>query len=467
MDDELKEGIKLFEENQLNKSLSIFKKILSKEPNNKMALYCSSIIYRQLKKWSLAKKVAENYLNVYGENSAILEVLGDVLYFEGDYLKAKRTYLKALKLSSDTSKQMKIQDKLENTTKKIDNTKNMTKVALIVAEGADSFTDDVLEGLGDYFWVRKFTLPKKQGRIYSALKEGLKAKFLNEKVYKFLLYLYPSILKKAIKWGDVIWVEWASNEAVAASYLKNPSKKLFIRLHRFEAFEPYPFLINWENVDKVVFVSNFMKEVLKDRGIKISSEKSKVIYNGVDLDRFDFKQRENGYNIGWVAGIIPRKNLHMGLEIIRKLVEKDERYVLHVAGDFSDLIYERYIKHLIKVANIEKNVILYGWVDDMAKWWDDKNYLLSTSMHEGHPYNIMEGMAKGIKPIIHNFDGAEELYDKQFLFSNVDEAAEKIITGEYNSSYYREYVEKKGWTLEKQIEEFKRVINELVAINRV
>jgi glycosyltransferase involved in cell wall biosynthesis len=276
--------------------------------------------------------------------------------------------------------------------------------------------------------------------------------------------LYPSILKKAIKWGDVIWVEWAANEAVVASYLKNLSKKLFIRLHRFEAFEPYPFLINWENVDKVVFVSNFMKEVLEDRKIKISSEKSKVIYNGVDLDRFDFIQRENGYNIGWVAGIIPRKNLHIALEIIRKLAEKDERYVLHIAGDFPDLMYERYIKHLIKASNIEKNVILYGWVDDMAKWWDDKNYLLSTSMHESFGYNIAEAMAKGIKPIIHNFDGAEELYDKQFLFSNIDEAVEKIVTGEYNSSYYREYIKKKGWTLENQIEEFKRLILDLVAV---
>lgn len=464
MDDELKEGIKLFEENQLNKSLLIFKNILSKEPNNKMALYYSSIIYRQLKKWSLTKKVAEKYLNVHGENSVILEVLGDVLYFEGDYLKAKKTYMKALNLSSDTSVKKKIQDKLENTTKKIDNKKNMTKVALIVAEGSDSFTDDVLEGLADYFWIRKFTLPKKQGQIYSALTKGLKAKFLNEKVYKLFLYLYPSILKKAIKWGDVIWVEWASNEAVVASYLKSPYKRLFIRLHRFEAFEPYPFLIKWENVDKVVFVSNFMKEVLEDRKIKIGNEKSKVIYNGVDLDRYDFKQRENGYNIGWVAHIIPRKNLHIALEIIRKLAEKDERYVLHIAGDFPDLMYERYIKHLIKVANIEKNVILYGWVDDMAKWWNDKNYLLSTSMHESFGYNIAEAMAKGIKPIIHNFDGAEELYDKQFLFSNIDEAVEKIVTGEYNSSYYREYLEKKGWTLEKQIEEFKRLILDLVAV---
>jgi Tfp pilus assembly protein PilF len=82
MEDELKEGIKLFEEHQLNRSLLIFKNILSKEPNNKMALYYSSIIYLQLKKWSLAKKVAENYLNVHVENTVILEILGYILCVE-------------------------------------------------------------------------------------------------------------------------------------------------------------------------------------------------------------------------------------------------------------------------------------------------------------------------------------------------------------------------------------------------
>ena len=77
-------------------------------------------------------------------------------------------------------------------------------------------------------------------------------------------------------------------------------------------------------------------------------------------------------------------------------------------------MYERYLKHLIKVMNLEKNVVIYGWIDDIAKWWEDKDYTLSASIHEGHPYNILESMARGIKPIIHNFDGAEELYEKEF-----------------------------------------------------
>jgi len=164
-----------------------------------------------------------------------------------------------------------------------------------------------------------------------------------------------------------------------------------------------------------------------------------------------------------VAHIIPRKNLHIALEIVRKLVDGDKRYKLHIAGNFPDLMYERYIKHLIKAMKLESNVVLYGWVDDIAKWWDDKNYLLSTSIVEGHPYNILEAMAGGIKPVIHNFDGAEELYEEEFLFNNIDEAVEKIRTGSYDSAYYREYLKNKKWTLENQIDEFKSLVEELTS----
>lgn len=465
MSEALAEAIKTFEEKKLNKSVSLFKEILSNDPRNERALFYSCLIYRQLKKWGLCKRIALDYLKFHGKNEEILEVLGDVYYFEGDYLKSSKMYSTALKSASGGESKERIQDKLNKTKNKQESSKSQTKLALVVAEGSDSFTDDIVEGLSNYFWVRKFTVAKNRARFHSLLVKGLSRNLLNKSTYKLLVKLYPGILKRAMRWADIIWVEWASNEAVAASYLKNKSKRLFIRLHRYEAFEHYPFLIDWKNVDKVVFVSAFMKKVLEDRGIKINTEKSEVIYNGVDLQRFEFRPRDNGFDIGWVAHIIPRKNLHIALEIVRKLVDGDKRYKLHVAGDFPDLMYERYIKHLIKTMNLESNVVLYGWVDDIAKWWDDKNYLLSTSIHESFGYNITEAMARGIKPVIHNFDGAEELYEEEFLFNNIDEAVEKIRTGNYDSVYYREYIKNKKWTLENQIDEFKSLVEELAQRN--
>ena len=221
-------------------------------------------------------------------------------------------------------------------------------------------------------------------------------------------------------------------------------------------------MANWDNIDGVVFVSDFMREIFRMRGVDLHKTNTAVIYNGIDISRFKFKQRQKGYNIGFVAHIIPRKNLHLAFQIVKKLAEKDARYKLHVAGSFDNLEYEIYLKHLVKTMGIQNNVVFYGWIEDLEQWWEDKEYLISTSIHEGHPYNVMEAMAKGIKPVIHNFYDAKELYDDQFLFSSIDEAVEKILNGEYDSSYYREYVVKKGWTLEEQARKFETFIRDLM-----
>ena len=463
MEEKIELAIKEYEENNLNKAISLFKGVLNKDPKNERALYYLCKLYRELEKWSDSKKNAEKYLEYY-KHSDVLKILGDVSYFEGNYSKAKKYYSKALKLNGDKDSLKEIQNEIKKVSKKIEETKNLPKVALIVEEGSDSFTDDIVKGLSKHFWIKKVVLSKTQSRFYNLLTKGFTKHFLSERTYKILLNLFSRKLKNTFKWADVVWIEWANHMALAASYINKKNKKLFVRLHRYEAFTDYPLYINWENVDKIVFVSDFMRKVLEDRGVELNKEKSQVIYNGVDIERFKFVPRNNGFNIGFVAHIIPRKNLHIAFEIIKKLVEKDERYTLHIAGDFQDLMYERYLKHLIKVMNLEKNVVIYGWIDDIAKWWEDKNYLLSTSIHESFGYNIAEAMARGIKPIIHNFDGAEELYEKEFLFNSIDEAVEKITNKSYDSEYYRNYIIKKGWILEKQVEGFKNLVDELLKI---
>ena len=120
---------------------------------------------------------------------------------------------------------------------------------------------------------------------------------------------------------------------------------------------------------------------------------------------------------------------------------------------------------MIKEMGLQDNVIFHGWIDDMEGFWGDINYLLHTSLHEGHSLAITEAMARGIKPIIHNFRGARELYSVEdsslrILFNTVEQAADKIMTESYHSEWYRSWVIEKGWTLENQVEQIKEVINE-------
>ena len=142
----LVEATKAFEEKKLNKSISLFKEILGDDPRNKRALFYSCLIYHQIKKWGLCKEIALDYLKFHGKNEEILEVLGDVYYFEGDYLNSFRMYSTALKSASAGESNERIQDKLNKTKNRQDSSKSQTKLALVVAEGSDSFTDDIVEG---------------------------------------------------------------------------------------------------------------------------------------------------------------------------------------------------------------------------------------------------------------------------------------------------------------------------------
>jgi glycosyltransferase involved in cell wall biosynthesis len=150
----------------------------------------------------------------------------------------------------------------------------------------------------------------------------------------------------------------------------------------------------------------------------------------------------------------------MALQILKKLADIDKRYILQVAGSFQDSRYKIYLEYMINEMGLQDNIILYGWVDDMDGFWKDKNYLLHTSTFESFGYAIFEAMARGIKPVIHNFRGAKELYPKKAIFNTVDEAVNKIISRDYNSNEYRDWIIAKVWTLKNQLKQIKEIIKE-------
>jgi glycosyltransferase involved in cell wall biosynthesis len=351
--------------------------------------------------------------------------------------------------------------KIKKTEERIELSKNQIKLAVVVNEDEDDFLDPIIKGINYDYWVKKYIIPRNYARFLNFLSRALKNKIINKKLYKFILKITHKKLNKALKWADIIWVEWATDNAIAASLLKPNSKKLFIRLHRYEAFDFYPLLIEWQRVDNLVIVNNYITNIFNERNVNIDKRKFILIPNGVDLNRYGYCQHLQGFNIAWISHITPMKNLHLALEILRILLEIDDRYILHVAGNFTDLVYKKYIKQSIKNMNLVKNVIFYDWVNDINEWLEDKNYLLSTSVCEGHPFNVIEAMAKGIKPVINNFCGAELVFDKNFLFNNIDEAIKMITRDQYDSQLYRNYIIEKQWTEKDQVDKFKRLIEEL------
>lgn len=310
----------------------------------------------------------------------------------------------------------------------------MKKISFICLAGLDQFIDPIIEGLSGNYTIRKFIIRTQQD-IYNA-----------------------------IDWADIVWLEWCNQAAiVGTNYEGIKGKKVIIRLHSYEVFMDFTKQINWLVVDRLIFVAPHIREILKEFILDIEEKvKTEIVYNGIDLAKNTFQKREPGYNIAWVGFINYKKNPQMALQIVKKLTDIDNRYKLHVAGSFQDSRYKIYLEYMIKEMGLQDNVKFYGWIDDMENFWEDKNYLLHTSIQEGHSYAIMEAMARGIKPVIHNFRGAKELYSPiHFIFNTVDEAVNLITWPYIHSKNYRNCIIDKSWILKNQLEEIRKIIKEV------
>jgi len=458
----LESGKRCLQEKRFNAALSFLKRANELNRNDPEVLLNLTKTYLELEKWSKAKSLGESYVKKHGNSPEIMQLLSKVYAFEGDYKKAILCLDKVARQSEDINQVTLEKQSLE---KLYHEDQRKKRILVLCPEGTDSFTDDIIKGLKEHFWVRKKVVPKKKSRFVVGTVLAYRKGILSKKNFQFvvdtLLHTYLRDTASLLNWADVTWIEWASEFAVALTTIKKPTGNLVVRLHRYEAFEDYPHLINWQNVDAAIFVAKFMKEILDLSGVQIDKiTRSKVIYNGVDLDRFKLQKRGSGLNIGWVALIDPRKNLALAVEIMSNLVKINKGYMLHVAGPFMDKEYEIYIKHLIERSGLEQNVKFYGWVEDIGEWWKDKQYLMSTSIHESFGYNIAEAMAMGIKPIIHDFYDAKELFEPQWLFGTIDEAVQMITSDEYNSEYYRDFIEKR-YSLNRQIKDFTDLFDEL------
>ena len=319
----------------------------------------------------------------------------------------------------------------------------MKRISFLCAEGLDTFINPIIQELDkdDEFVCHKFQM----------------AGEITEK------------LRKAVQWGDIIWFEWANE---LAKFGTDPEicpaimdRKVIVRLHSYEALTNMPAHVNWKAVDKLIYVAHHIREIinayLPDSKINETVE-NLVIPNGVDLKKHKLIKRNDQrlVNIAYVGYINNKKNPPMALQIMHKLPPK---FLLHIAGTFQDRRYEVYMKHMIIEMGLGERVHFHGWIDNMPKWYQDKTILLSTSVHEGHSYCIIEAMAKGIIPVVHNFYGAKEQYPPEILFNSVTQAVDRIeVAGKADTGrWLREYVIQKGWAFSNQMKQIKGVINEL------
>ncbi|MDU2063420.1 MAG: glycosyltransferase [Sporomusaceae bacterium] len=283
------------------------------------------------------------------------------------------------------------------------------KLALFVKPEMDSFLGPVEESLKQFYEIRK-----------------VQPKNLQE-------------IEAAMKWADTCWFEWCDELLIEASKLPIASqRKVICRLHSYEAFTDYPAQVKWENVDYLICVAKHIRDfVVANFSVKL--EQTTIIPNAINLEKWSFRQRGPGFNIAYVGYINYKKGPMLLLHAFYSLYQLDHRYKLYIAGQFQDHRDVLYFEQMVKELSLEKSVIFTGWQDDLDSWLEDKNYILCTSILESQNMSVMQAMAKGIKPLIHNFVGARGIYRHEDVWNTLDEL-QRMTKTDYISSSYRNFI---------------------------
>lgn len=153
--------------------------------------------------------------------------------------------------------------------------------------------------------------------------------------------------------------------------------------------------------------------------VGIDASKIRVIYNGVDVDRFKGndslrwpRRREMGIGdgeivVGSVGRFDPVKNM-TGLVIAFSKLKEQERIKskLLLVGDGPELPG---IVALVKDLELKPRVVFTGMSADIPKWLSAMDVYVQPSHFEGVPNSVLEAMAAGLPVIATRVGGVPEI----------------------------------------------------------
>jgi hypothetical protein len=187
---------------------------------------------------------------------------------------------------------------------------------------------------------------------------------------------------------------------------------------------------------------------------------------GVDVSQWKFKDRSKNpkKHMGFVAAEWwSAKNPAMVPMLARKLLDEDPNWQFSWVGNWGpEKWLYHYVLNQIDSLNLRDNFYIdFNRQESLDDWWDQIDYFVTFSQKDSFSLIVGEAMAKGIKTFVHNFYGAEHIWDEKYIWRSFDELVEKVLEDDYNSKEYRQYIVRK-----KNIKPVLRKWDKLITLGR-
>jgi len=153
------------------------------------------------------------------------------------------------------------------------------------------------------------------------------------------------------------------------------------------------------------------------------NQKTVVIYNGVDLDRYvpheskniirkKFKIPEGIFLIGVVASLVPSKGHNWFIQAFKKLVELHPNMYALLVGDTkvdNTIEYLSELKEEVEKLGLSEKVIFTSFIEDMSELYNSLDLLVLPSKEEPFGRVLIEAMSMQRPVIATNGGGCPEI----------------------------------------------------------
>lgn len=195
-------------------------------------------------------------------------------------------------------------------------------------------------------------------------------------------------------------------------------------LHHFITNKKYTFFFQFSSYfyHSLICVSEHVKKTINESCPFTKRSALKVIYNGVDTEKYKPTQTDettdDKLRLVSISRLSQEKNFEYLLNTCLILKNRNISFTLHHAGTSDDKSTIEEIREFIKKNSLCNSVILHGYVEQTQNILSLGEYFISASHTEGHPVAVLEAMSAEKICLISDIAPHREICQQSLVFFN-------------------------------------------------